>query len=245
MTVPVIHAVTSDDIVAREDFVALAVGVMRVLGPRGAVHLRAPAASARRVFDLAAELARHQTSTGAWLAVNDRVDVAQCVGAHAVQLTSRSLTVRDAQAAVGGASPDARVLALGASVHTVEEARAASSMADDTPVGTTSVSPREPQLAWLVAGHVFVTPSHAGVAARGSTFLSEISAAASVPVIAIGGVRPAHVGELLAAGAYGVAVIRGIWHAVDAERAAADYLSAYDAVRAARAADRGGSDDHS
>jgi len=35
----------------------------------------------------------------------------------------------------------------------------------------------------------------------------------------------------VAAGAAGVAAIRGIWRAVDAERAAADYLSAYDAVR--------------
>jgi thiazole tautomerase (transcriptional regulator TenI) len=236
VSVPVIHAVTSDDIVAREDVIALAVGVMRVLGPRGAVHLRAPATSPRRLFDLATALAPHQESTGAWLAVNDRVDVAHSVGARAVQLTSRSLTVADARAAIRAASSDAPPIALGASVHTVEEARAASEGADDT---------REPRLAWLVAGHVFATPSHAGVPERGSSFLGEICAAVPIPVIAIGGVRPANVGELLAAGAYGVAVIRGIWHAVDAERAAADYLSAYDAVRDARAAGSGGSGAHS
>jgi thiamine monophosphate synthase len=36
---------------------------------------------------------------------------------------------------------------------------------------------------------------------------------------------------LLAAGAHGAAAIRGIWDAVDAERAAADYISSYDASR--------------
>ncbi len=236
MNVPVIHAVTSDEIVARQDIIALAVAVMRVLGPRGAVHLRAPGTSTRRIFDIATQLASHQEATGAWLAVNDRVDVAHAVGARAVQLTSRSLTVADAYAAVRAAGPDAGPIALGASVHTLAEARAAADGADDT---------REPRLAWLVAGHVFATPSHAGVAERGSSFLSEICAAVSTPVIAIGGVRPENVGEMLAAGASGVAVIRGIWHAVDAERAAADYLSAYDAVRDARAADRGGSGDRS
>lgn len=236
MTVPIIHAVTSDDIVAREDFVAVACAVMRVLGSRGAIHLRAPSTSTRRVFELATELARHQESTGAWLAVNDRIDVAQSVGARAVQLTTRSLTVADARRAVRAARPDVRPIALGASVHTLAEARTAS---DD------AQADRDPELVWLVAGHVFSTPSHAGVPERGSSFLSEICAAVSIPVIAIGGVRPENVSETLAAGAAGVAVIRGVWHAVDAERAAADYLSAYDAVRDARAADRGRSGDQS
>jgi thiamine monophosphate synthase len=77
---------------------------------------------------------------------------------------------------------------------------------------------------------VFETPSHAGEPARGATVLHDVCAATTLPVIAIGGVRPEHVAALLADGAYGVAVIRGIWRADDAESAAAEYLSAYDAV---------------
>jgi thiamine-phosphate pyrophosphorylase len=36
-----------------------------------------------------------------------------------------------------------------------------------------------------------------------------------LPVIAIGGVTPERAGELKAAGAYGVAAIRSLWHAPD------------------------------
>jgi thiamine-phosphate diphosphorylase len=233
---PVIHAVTVDDIVAREDFISLAVGVMRALGPRGAVHLRAADAGGRRFFDIAVELAAHQEPTGAWLVVNDRIDIALAAGAWAVQLTSRSLGVADARHVVRLAAARATPLAIGASIHSLAEARAAAGAGIDTP---TDDGP-----AWLVVGHVFATPSHAGEAGRGTSLLRDICAAVSVPVIAIGGVQPADVPPLLAAGAYGVAAIRGIWRAVDAEAAAADYLSVYDAVRDARVAGRGGSGDH-
>lgn len=237
MTVPVIHAVTTDDIVARSDFLTSAAGVMRVLGSRGAVHLRAPAASGRRLYALASELAGLQDTTGAWLVVNDRVDVAACTGSRAAQLTSRSLTVRDAAAAaMGAAAAPAHPLALGASVHTLDQARSA------VAEGATRGPGR---LAWLVVGHVFATASHPDAPERGAAFLARVASEVSVPVVAIGGIRPDHVRELLSVGTHGVAVIRGIWHAVDAERAAGDYLSAYDAVRDARAAGRGGSGDHS
>jgi len=227
---PVIHAVTTDDIIASADFVALAVSVMRALGSRGAVHLRAADAGGRRLFEIATALAKQQEPTGAWLVVNDRVDVALCADARAVQLTSRSLSILDTAQVIRAAAALARRLAIGASIHSLDDARAAAVGPDGGP-------------AWLVAGHVFSTPSHAGEPGRGPALLSEICAAVSIPVIAIGGVQPADVGALLAAGAYGVAAIRGIWRAVDAERAAGDYLSAYDAVRDARAVGRGRSGD--
>jgi thiamine-phosphate diphosphorylase len=233
---PVIHAVTVDDIVAREDFISLAAGVMRVLGPRGAVHLRAADVGGHRLFDIAVELAAHQEPTGAWLVVNDRIDIALAAGAWAVQLTSRSLGVVEARHVVHAAAGQTTPLAIGASIHSLEDARAAAGAGADAP---TDDGP-----AWLVVGHVFATPSHAGEPGRGMSLLRDICAAVSVPVIAIGGVQPGDMPPLLAAGAYGVAAIRGIWRAVDAEGAAADYLSAYDAVRDARAAGRGGSGDH-
>jgi thiamine monophosphate synthase len=59
-------------------------------------------------------------------------------------------------------------------------------------------------------------------------FVQSLIASTSVPVIAIGGVRPAHCRALRLAGVHGVAVIRGIWDAPNAERAASDYLSCYD-----------------
>jgi thiazole tautomerase (transcriptional regulator TenI) len=55
-----------------------------------------------------------------------------------------------------------------------------------------------------------------------------VAQAVTIPVVAIGGVRPEHCRVLRASGAYGLAVIRGVWDAPNAERAASDYLSAYD-----------------
>jgi thiamine monophosphate synthase len=81
---------------------------------------------------------------------------------------------------------------------------------------------------WLVAGHVFATASHPGEAERGLPFVTRLVDGARVPVVAIGGVRPEQCAALRAVGVYGVAVIRGIWDAANAERAASDYLSAYD-----------------
>jgi thiamine-phosphate diphosphorylase len=203
--IPLVHAVTSDEIVSRADFIDVACGVMAALGARGALHLRAGRLPAARLQALSEGLEAAQALTGAWLVINDRVDLALAARARGAQLTSRSLTVADARRA-------APTLALGASVHSLEEARAAADQGAD----------------WVVAGHVFRTTTHPDMAERGLSFVRGLVDELTVPVIAIGGIRPTHSAELRGAGVYGVAVIRGIWDAANAEQAASDYLSAYD-----------------
>jgi thiamine monophosphate synthase len=46
------------------------------------------------------------------------------------------------------------------------------------------------------------------------------------PVVGIGGIDPGRVPEVLAAGAYGVAVVRGIWDARDPPSAVGRYREA-------------------
>lgn len=203
--IPCIHAVTNDQIATDPDFPRRAGIVMHALGARGAVHLRAHRQTGRRLHDLALTLAQTQRESGAWLVVNDRVDVALVTGARGVQLTSRSMTVRDARAI-------APALSVGASVHLVEEAADAGYAGAD----------------WAVAGHVFETRSHPASAGGGLEMVRRM-ALTGVPVIAIGGVLPSHLPALRAAGAHGIAAIRGIWDAADAERAAIAYLTSYDA----------------
>ena len=55
--VPVVHAVTNDEVVARADFIDVACAVMRVLGARGALHLRAHKITGARFQALAEGLA--------------------------------------------------------------------------------------------------------------------------------------------------------------------------------------------
>jgi thiamine-phosphate diphosphorylase len=208
VTVPRLHAVTTDEILARPDFLDRARAVMRAVGPRGAVHLRGHGTTAARLHALARALAPLQ-SGGGWLVVNDRVDVALAAGARGVQLTSRSMRTADARRV----APE---LAVGASVHAAAEASVAAAEG----------------AAWVVAGNVAATPTHPGAEPRGRDFLRAVVAAAgAVPVVAIGGVRPDDVPALRAAGAHGVAAIRGVWDAADAERAAIAYLSSYDGDR--------------
>ncbi|HUF28085.1 MAG TPA: thiamine phosphate synthase [Gemmatimonadaceae bacterium] len=203
---PLLHAVTSDEIVARPDFLDRARRFARAAGARGAIHLRGHRQTGRRLYDLAETLAGLQRETGCWLLVNDRADVALVSGAMGVQLTSRSLSVSDARHVAPG-------LAIGASVHDVEEGVLAAHAGAD----------------WIVAGHVFPTASHPDDPARGPRLVSALARRTRIPIIAIGGIVPRRVPRLRAAGAHGVAAIRGIWDADDAGRAAIDYLTQHDA----------------
>ncbi len=136
-------------------------------------------------------------SLTSWTVINDRVDIALAAGVGAVQLGRRSLSVEDAR----GIAPGMRI---GESVHDVVR-----STAD-----------------WVIAGHIFDTPSHVGEPSRGLAFLHQICQVSPVPVIAIGGITPRDVRAVREAGAHGVAVIRGIWDApADAVH---EYLGEFD-----------------
>jgi thiamine-phosphate pyrophosphorylase len=126
---------------------------------------------------------------GARLVVNDRVDVALAVGADGVQRTHASLAVDDIRAVAG------RRLAIGASVHSLEDALDAERRGAD----------------WLVFGPVYDTPSKRRWGApQGLGRLAKVTAAVRIPVVAIGGVTPERVGDVRAAGAAGVAAIAAI-----------------------------------
>jgi len=204
--VPVVHAVTSDEIVARPDFIDVACGVMGALGARGALHLRASRLGVTRLCELAEALAAAQSITGAWLVVNDRIDVALAVRARGAQLTSRSLLTADARHA-------APALALGASVHDVADGIEAARAGAD----------------WLVVDRPFAPAAGGAVTTR----IERLAASTTTALVAIGGIHPQHCRALRMAGAHGVAVIRGIWDAPNAERAASDYLSCHDDAGAA------------
>lgn len=74
---------------------------------------------------------------------------------------------------------------------------------------------------YLVAGTVFATSSKPGKAGCGIRGLEKLVAGAgAVPVYAIGGMTPEQVPEVLAAGAYGVAVCGAVLGAADPEQAA-------------------------
>jgi thiazole tautomerase (transcriptional regulator TenI) len=199
---PCIHAVTNDEIMLRPGFLRKAMGIMRVLGGKGAIHIRSQLLDSPTLYSLTLALLELNEQTKCWCIINDRVDIALACGVQGVQLTHKSIAVPDVHAI-------APALLIGASVHSAEEARDAEQAGAD----------------WCVAGHVFETESHPGEPRREKTFVSDVVAAVSFPVIAIGGIRPEHVHSLVHRGAHGVAAIRGIWNDENPELAASRYLS--------------------
>jgi thiamine biosynthesis protein ThiS len=132
------------------------------------------------------------------LLVNGGPQAAQATGSG-LHLRERDTTPAAARAALGPAVP------IGRSVHSLEGAAAAAG-AD-----------------YILAGHVYPSPSKPGLPPLGPARLARIVTVAPCPVIAIGGITPDRVPEVIRVGARGVAVIGAIVEAND-PRAAASAL---------------------
>jgi thiamine-phosphate pyrophosphorylase len=130
---------------------------------------------------------------GAKLLLHGEADLAQAAGADGVHLSSGSNPVA-VRALLG---PEKLI---GVSIHTVTEAEAIDPAFVD----------------YALAGPAFETASKPGYGPEiGRKGLVEITRAARVPVLAIGGVNAPRTAELIATGAAGVAVMGGVMRAAD------------------------------
>ena len=173
-----------------------------VAGGVGMVQLRERDLPSGELFILAERL-RDVTSRGkALLFVNDRVDIAMAVGADGVQLPENGLSLSSVMRVSG------LELLLGRSVHSVEGAIEAERHGADL----------------LVAGTVYPTASHETGKTQGTALLRKIRDSVHIPYLAIGGVTVDNIGDTIAAGASGAAVISAISEAGDPERAAREMV---------------------
>ena len=201
---PLLHVVTDDRVLDREDWVARAAAVVEAGADALMLHIRGPQTPGRRLLSLVRSVAKEARAAGAALAVNDRLDVALAAGVQGVHLGGGSLTPSDARAVVGS---DARI---GLSCHVPADLNWAGGVRVD----------------YAFVGNVFRTASHPEREAKGTAWLRHmVTAAGGVPVIAIGGVTPGRVPSLLAEGAAGVAVLGGVWESPDPAAAVAHYIA--------------------
>lgn len=187
---PRVHAFTDGSVLSSADFGVRAAAIAAA-GPAVALHARDRGGAVARLVAAASRLLALARPPEAAVFVSGRPDVAAAIGAQGVQLGTADLTPADAR----------RVMPhgwVGRSVHSMEEASVAAEEAAD----------------FLVVGSVYATSTHPGRPAVGAALVREV-ARLGLPVIAIGGVTPERAAELRAAGAYGVAAIRALWHAAD------------------------------
>ncbi|MED4582265.1 thiamine phosphate synthase [Brevibacillus choshinensis] len=168
------------------------------------LHIREKQRTARECMDWVYALA--EVVPKQCLVINDRVDVAAAAACRGAHLAYHSLNPSEARKVLS------REQWIGRSVHSGVEAEQAA---------------RE-GVNYVLYGHIFPSGSKPGAAPRGTTELAQITAGLSIPVIGIGGITPGNVGQILAAGCAGVAVLSGITDAIDVKQATLAYRNALD-----------------
>ena len=147
---------------------------------------------------------------GALFLINDRPDLVGACDADGVHVGQDDLPVAEARLLAG------RGAIVGLSTHSPEQLRAAHrASGDDRPD-------------YISVGPVWETPTKPGRPAAGLDYVRFAAAEAERPWFAIGGIDPGNAGEVVAAGARRVVVVRAIRDADDPEAAARELAAALD-----------------
>lgn len=158
------------------------------------LQLREKRLDDKAVLAAAAEITAVTRGTGTLFVMNDRADLAVLSGADVLHLGQGDLSLADARRIVG---PDMKI---GLSTHSLEQARKAIGEGAD----------------YIGFGPVWATPTkEVPDAVVGVKQLSEVIALSPVPVVAIGGIFPENLGEVLAAGARSFSLVRYLMESPD------------------------------
>lgn len=172
-----------------------------VAGGADVIQLRDKRLSCRDLLAAASAVRKITRNAGALFIVNDRLDVALAAGADGVHLGESDLPIEDARRL----APPGFV--IGASVGSV----------------TTAVRAEAAGADYVALSPTFATGSKDDAGpGHGLPALSAIRSAVSIPLVAIGGINPGNVADVVAAGADGIAVISAVVGQEDITGAAQD-----------------------
>jgi thiamine-phosphate pyrophosphorylase len=173
-------------------------------GGVGMIELR-DREEAPEMFDRSARTFRRLADTfGALFIVNDDPHLARRLDADGVHVGQDDMPPAEAREILG---PEA---VIGLSTHSREQIEAA----HDEPVDYISVGP------------IWETPTKKGRPATGLELISAAAEIATLPWFAIGGISPDNAGEVVAAGAERLCVVRAIRDAPDPRVAAKELVAA-------------------
>ncbi len=181
-----------------------------VAGGVTVVQLREKNAGAREFLDQAFTLRQAASDLAIPLIINDRVDIALACRADGVHLGQEDMNCALARRIVG------EDMIIGVSVSTVDEAQEAEADGAD----------------YLGVGPLFATPTKAdALPATGLGVLRTIRQAVRIPLVGIGGITYANAGDVIRAGAHGIAVVSAIIASPNPGAAARALRSAIDQAR--------------
>ncbi len=160
------------------------------------IQLRIKDGSDNEILEAAGRIRSVCAEHGALFILNDRPELVHAAGADGVHVGQEDVPVQEARSIVG---PERLV---GLSTHTPEQIE------------------RAGEVDYIGVGPVYATPTKPGRPAVGLDLVRFAAAHAEVPWFAIGGVNPANVKDVRAAGAERIAVVRAVTEASDPELAA-------------------------
>jgi len=167
-----------------------------------AVQVREKDLPIRELLGLSYKLREVTLRYGAKLFINDRVDVAVSVGADGVHLSTTSMPTYSVKKTWDN-------LIVGVSCHNEAEALEAEKEGAD----------------FITLGPIYETPSKLRYGLPlGLDIIRQIRAKTDIPIFAIGGVRLENIEEVLREGAYGVALISGIFSSRDIRKTSEQYV---------------------
>ncbi|MDR3225948.1 MAG: thiamine phosphate synthase [Clostridiales Family XIII bacterium] len=157
-----------------------------------AIILREKDLCAEEYYTLASEIfivcKRYETP----FIANSFLNEAIRLGCSDVQLSFSDFMQHQAEAPSG--SGGLRGLKIGVSVHSLAEAKEATSLGADR----------------LIAGHIFKTDSKANLPPKGTEYLAEICRCVNIPVVGIGGIEDGNIARVKRTGAAGAAVMSSL-----------------------------------
>ena len=184
-------------------------------GGAGMLELREKSADDAWLIDAARPFRRACEARGAPFILNDRADLVEECGADGVHVGQEDTPVADARDGLG---PE---YLIGLSTHSPEQIDAACS------------APPDARPDYISVGPVWETPTKEGRPGTGLELVELAAREATLPWFAIGGIDTSTVGDVVAAGAERIVVVRAVRDADDPAAAARALSEALEAGREA------------
>ena len=168
-----------------------------ISGGSDIIQLRFKDMELSKVMEDACRIARLAKSSNVIFIINDRIDIALLVNADGVHLGQEDIPYAYARKLLG------REKIIGLSTHSLKQALFAEKLGSD----------------YISVGPVFATPTKPEYKAVGLSLIRKVKNNIRIPFVAIGGINPNNLSDVLGAGADRVAVVRAVCRAKNIQNA--------------------------